>query len=266
MTAMYLDDRLVHTERGPVSVATGGVGPDMVLLHSLMTDRNVYDRVLPDFAADHTVHLVDLPGFRATAPVAGDIVEYGATINAYVLAAGMATPPVLLGNGLGAFVALGALVGDAELYGDVVLAGVGATFPDEARPAFDMMAARATTEGMAGVVDTAVLRIFSAEYLDEHPGELAERREVLLATPVAAFVAACRTLAALDLVDVVGRIPNRTLIVTGSEDTATPPAMGRGLDALLPDSRYVELAGIAHGPQLEDPERFIDVVRTFLDN
>jgi 3-oxoadipate enol-lactonase len=174
-------------------------------------------------------------------------------------------PPTLVGNGLGAFVALGALITDQELFGDVVLAGVGATFPEDARPAFGVMADKATSEGMAAVVDIAVLRIFTEDYLADHPDELAERRDVMLATPPAAFATACAALAVLDLRDRVPQLRNRTLIVTGSEDAATPPAMGEELDNLMPNSTYVELDGIAHGPQLQDPAGFLRTVRAFLE-
>ncbi len=261
-----LTERLVHTERGPVSAAIGGSGPDMVLLHSLLTNRHVYDRVLPDFATDHTVHLVDLPGFGATSLVGPDVTEFGATIASYVRAAELPAPATLVGNGLGAFVALGALLDDQALFGDVVLAGVGATFPDDALPAFTTMAAGAEAAGMAGVVDVAVRRIFTEDYLAAHPEDLAERRAVMLATRVPAFATACAALAAMDLSDRVGGIANRTLIVTGSDDAATPPAMGRELDALMENSVFVELEGIAHGPQLQDPQQFVRVVRRFLDN
>lgn len=258
-------DRLVHTEAGPVSTAIGGSGPDLILLHSLLTNRHVYDRVLPDLAEDHTVHTIDLPGFGATAPAEPDVVAYGATIAAYVAGADMDEPPAIIGNGLGGFVTLGALITDQDLFGDVVLAGAGATFPDDARPAFTMMAERATSAGMAAIVDVAVRRIFTEEYLEKHPEEIAERRDVMLETPPAAFATACAALGNLHLVDQVTDIRNRTLILTGSEDAATPPALGIELDGLMPNSVYEELPGIAHGPQLQDPEGFVSTVCRFLD-
>ncbi len=34
---------------------------------------------------------------------------------------------------------------------------------------------------------------------------------------------------------------------------------------LIPDSRYVEFAGSGHWPQLDDPERFADILIDFIE-
>ena len=45
-------------------VVQAGNGPDLLLLHSLLAERSVFDRVLPDLATDFRV---SLPTCRATA-------------------------------------------------------------------------------------------------------------------------------------------------------------------------------------------------------
>jgi pimeloyl-ACP methyl ester carboxylesterase len=52
--------------------------------------------------------------------------------------------------------------------------------------------------------------------------------------------------------------------VVGSEDQATSPTMARELQAVLKNSRLIELDGIAHAPQLQDPARFLDAIDGFL--
>jgi 3-oxoadipate enol-lactonase len=257
-------ERRVDTALGSVSFASGGDGTDLFLFHSLLSDRNVFDRVLPALAAQHTVHIVDLPGYRESTLVAPRIEAYGDIAAALIREGGFSPRPALLGNGFGAFVALACAIGHGDLIGRLVLAGVGATFPPEARPAFGLMAGRAGEGGMEAVVDIAVRRIFSEVFLEENPAELAERRDVLVRTPVAAFTNACRILESLDLVAAAPAVKNPVLIVVGSDDQATTPAMGRQLHDLLVDSRYVELPGVAHGPQLQDPAGFAAVVGPFL--
>jgi len=56
-----------------------------------------------------------------------------------------------------------------------------------------------------------------------------------------------------------------TLVVWGEQDTVTPPDQGRRLAALLPDAELVMLDRINHIPHLEDPDRFFEVLRGFLD-
>jgi pimeloyl-ACP methyl ester carboxylesterase len=56
-----------------------------------------------------------------------------------------------------------------------------------------------------------------------------------------------------------------TLVVWGEQDTVTPPDQGRRLAAMLPNSELVMLDGINHIPHLEDPNRFFEALRAFLD-
>ncbi len=45
---------------------------------------------------------------------------------------------------------------------------------------------------------------------------------------------------------------------------ATPPSLSASLHQAMPDSTYIELDSVAHGPQLQAPDRFLDAVEPFL--
>lgn len=254
-----------ETNRGAVSVERVGDGPDLVMLHSLLSDRHVFDPVVPALAERWRVNLVDLPGFGATGPAEVGIDNYADVVGA-LLESGEFDPSTtaVLGNGLGAFVALGAAVRHGDRFDRLVLVGCGATFPDGATAAFTAMAARVDEGGMGAVMDVAVRRIFSEDFLAAHPELEAERREVLERTDPAAFRTACLSLVGLDYRAAVGSITNPTLVVVGSDDLATPPAMGRDLADRIPGAGYIELPGIAHAPQLQDPGGFLAAVGSFL--
>ena len=260
------NERIVETELGRVSVGTVGTGPDFVLLHSLLSNRNVFDRIVPLLSDRYTLHIVDLPGFGQTDMVAPSIDAYGSLIGAMMTEAGISADAVLLGNGLGGFVALGTAVNCGDRFDKLIIAGAGPGFPEEGKGPFKGMAAAAGENGMAGVVDVAVRRIFTEDYLEANPDDLAERRDVLLRTDVTAFQNACEALWTLDYFDAVTGITNKTLLVVGSDDSATPPALVRQLDELMPNTTYVELPGVAHGPQLQDPEGFVTVLDNFLSS
>jgi 3-oxoadipate enol-lactonase len=118
---------------------------------------------------------------------------------------------------------------------------------------------------MSAVTPTALHRIFTDEFLDAHPEEAAERARVLEAADPEVFVTACLALQKVDFTKGSSSLAIPTLIVVGDEDQATPPAMAAFLDGLLPDSRVVVLPGIAHAPQLQDPEGFIETISSFLE-
>lgn len=258
------EERIIQTSRGSVSFSSTGEGPDLVLLHSLLSNRHAFDRVVPRLAEDFTVHLIDLPGFGRTELQPASMDAYGDLIGAMLAEGGFGPETALLGNGLGGFVALATAIRHGHTFGRLIIAGAGPGFPEDAKPAFAGMAANAGEHGMAGVVDVAVRRIFSEEYLAAHPEDLVDRREALLATDVTAFQRACEALKTLDYFEQVASITNPTLVVVGSDDQATPPALARQLVEAIPDSTYIELPGVAHGPQLQDPEGFLAVISPFL--
>lgn len=241
-----------------------GAGADLVMLHSLLTDRRVYDRIVPTLAIEHRVTVVDLPGYGESTRVSGGIDAYADAVGAVMEAAGVAPGAAVLGNGLGAFVALGLAIRHPEQVGRLVLAGAAARFPEDVRGAFDTMAERATSHGMDSVAEIAVARIFADDYAAAHPEMVEERRRALLAMDASGFVDGCRVIRDVDFTAELPAMSTPTLVVVGSDDRATLPAYGRQLAAAIPGAEYLELPGVAHGPQLQAPEAFLAVIEPFL--
>ncbi len=256
-------NKTVTTRLGRVSYAESGEGQALVILHSLLTDRHAFDSVIGDLPG--RVVTLDLPGF-------GDSDHADPTIEAFADIMAAATeqlceegePPIVMGNGLGAFVTLGMAIRHRDLVSKMVLVGCGATFPENARPAFRKMIDVVSADGMAAVTPLALRRIYTEDYLGSHPGEAAERARVLAETDPAAFTSACQALYELDFTDRVAMLDTPTLIVVGADDGATPPEMAAYLHDLLPNSQLSVLPGVAHAPQLQEPESFLGAIEPFL--
>jgi 3-oxoadipate enol-lactonase len=45
-----------------------GNGPDVLMLHSLLTELTVFDRILPALVHDYRITCINLPGFGKSAP------------------------------------------------------------------------------------------------------------------------------------------------------------------------------------------------------
>lgn len=255
----------VETSLGSVSSEQVGQGPDLVILHSLLTDRRAFDPVVADLARSRTVHLVDLPGFGESSPVEGGIDSYADAIGAFLEASRFdPAATALMGNGLGAFIALGVAVRHGHLIERLCLVGGGLTFPEEARTTFGSMATRVDEGGMAAVVEVALRRIFPEAYLARHPQQAEERRRVLLGTDRFAFIAACRALQTVDYRSQASEVTVPTLVVVGSEDGATTPAMAEEIRGSVPRAELRVLDGLGHAPQLQDPEEFVRAISGFL--
>jgi L-proline amide hydrolase len=72
------------------------------------------------------------------------------------------------------------------------------------------------------------------------------------------------TLRSWSVVDRVDRIAVPTLVVTGAHDEATPATVQPFVDG-IPDVRWEVFADSSHMPHVEEEERYLDVVGTFLD-
>lgn len=256
------DQRLVETSLGRVSYVESGSGKPLVILHSLLTDRHAFDGVIPSLPG--RVLALDLPGYGQSDRSEPTIEAFG-DLMAAAVAQLCHEPATVMGNGLGSFVALGLAIRHPELVDRLVLVGAGATFPESARPAFANMAQLVESSGLAAVAPTALRRIFTEDYLETHPDEVTERTRALEAADPEVFAAACRAIEHVDLTEGARSVSVPTLIVVGEEDQATPPAMATALDGLLANSRVVVLPGIAHAPQLQDPDLFIDTISGFVE-
>ncbi|HKX75579.1 MAG TPA: alpha/beta fold hydrolase, partial [Acidimicrobiia bacterium] len=169
------------------------------------------------------------------------------------------------GNGFGGFVALGVAVHYGSLFERLLLLGCGAGFSPEGKRAFAAMAALVEKGGMAAVVETALRRIFTEDYIAGHPEEADQRRRVLADIPVVSFVNGCRALMEVDYQPQLTQVSNPTLVVTGAEDRATPPTLGEELAGMMPRATFRLLPGLAHAPHLQDPSTLLASVGDFLD-
>lgn len=61
------------------------------------------------------------------------------------------------------------------------------------------------------------------------------------------------------------RITRPTLVLWGKEDGVVTPAYGERLAAALPNARFELVAGAAHYPQIEQPERVAAAIERFAD-
>jgi 3-oxoadipate enol-lactonase len=240
-----------------------GEGPDLVLLHSLLSDRTSFDRLADLMSSKRRLILVNLPGFGGSAP-AEPIGGYAERVLELLADLDLAPGVDMLGNGLGSFVALRMAASRTAKLGRLVLLGAAIAFPEPARQVFRALADKVEREGMGAVADAAMARMFPADFIAANPATVADRRTVFSAIDPAVFAAAARALAALDLGPLLDRVRNPVQIVVGEKDGATPPALGRALAERLADAQFVELPGVGHAPHIQAPDQVIKAISPFL--
>jgi 3-oxoadipate enol-lactonase len=247
-----------------LDVARQGHGRNLVLLHSLLSDRTAFDKIAPRLAEERTLWLVNLPGFGASAPAGPTLEDFADRIAEQLTAMGLEGPTDLLGNGFGGFVSVALAVRYGALFDRLVLVDTGAAIPPEGKPAFHGMAERVEKGGMEAVLATALQRMFPDDFLSVHPAIAEERKASLRAANPTQFAVACRALAQFDRRADMAAIRNPTLVVVGLRDTAMPPALSHELASGIPGATLVELPHCGHSPHIQDPDGFWQAIKPFL--
>lgn len=238
-----------------------GHGPDLLLIHSLLTERTVFDLVLPRLAAKYRVTRINLPGFGRTPAIplhtVADHADYVARVMDELKLPGDTT---VFGNGFGAFVALELAIRHGKRFGRLIVADTLAAFPEPARVPFRAMAERVAKDGMAGVLDAAIGRMFPQKFSEKNGDVVAARKAALAKVDPQCFARACLALASMDLSNNLEKIENPALVLCGALDQTTPPALARDLAEKIRGARYEEIPDSGHCPMLEQPELLIQAL------
>jgi len=254
----------IRLPEGAIDVIETGTGRPLILLHSLLADRSIFDRVVPKLARTRRVVCPDLPGFGGSSAAGASISGIADRVALLFDALDLPRETDVLGNGFGGFVASTLAIRHGRRFDRLVLADTGLGFDEPGRAAFHGMAGRVRAGGMDAVIDIAMRRLFPDDFLAANPAILAERRAALLRTDPTLFAFACEALAALDLTSEIGGIRNPTLVLVGTLDAATPPPMSHALAAAIDGARLVELPGLGHAPMAQDPDAFLAAISAFL--
>ena len=250
---------------GELVVAEHGTGTPCLLVHGFPFDRRMWRGQLAAFP-DLRLILPDLRGHgesEATPPpyTLVDLAEDLRQILDH-----LAIEQVILGGlSMGGYVAL-AFAGryPERLRALLLLDTHPKADPPEVRKSRAETAARARKEGVAALVPELTERFVKGR--DVEPETVALIRQMIASTSVEGMVGSLTAMAARpDSTPILDAITCPTLIVVGSEDQITPPAMAREMQAGIPGAELVEIPGAGHLAPLEAPAPVNAALRAFLD-
>src|ERR1043165_4119645 len=91
---------------GTVNAAQTGSGPPLVLMHSLLSDRASFDRIVPELSESFRVVVPELPGFGQSEAVSGGLAAVADRMAGAVDDCADGEDVIVLGNGYGGVVGL----------------------------------------------------------------------------------------------------------------------------------------------------------------
>lgn len=276
--ATVLPRRTVRLHGSRVAYVDEGTGPVVVLLHGITSSAATWNAVAPDLARTNRVIVPDLPGHGGSTRARGEYSISGFALFVrdllYALDIDRAT---VVGHSLGGGVAMQLLYTNPEQVSRLVLVASGGLGRDVGLPL-----RLATLPGAELVLPVLCNRHLSgpvnalAQVLQPFlPAELLELRQsyATLSHPAArrAFLSTVRgaidwqgqridATARLHLAD---RVPS--LMVWGDQDLMIPIHHGRRAAEANDRTRFVAFPATGHFPHAEDPDRFLVLLRDFLD-
>jgi 3-oxoadipate enol-lactonase len=135
----------------------------------------------------------------------------------------------------------------------------------EARENRFRMAEQVLREGSRVAAEAMIPKLFAERTRNER-GEMVERvRRWILDTPPTTIAAAQLGMAERpDMTDMLPHIDVPALVLCGEFDAISPPEEMRAFAAMMPQARYVEIAGAGHMAPMEEPAAVNQAIREFL--
>jgi 3-oxoadipate enol-lactonase len=261
MTTPFADVGSIELSWGRLSYRRQpGGGRPIVLLHPLALASQVWELAVGELANERSAIAVDLRGHGesdwdgrpfAIADLAEDVIRLLQALN---------TPQCdVIGMSMGGCVAMTIAAARPNMVNRLVLCDTTAWYGPEAPATWEKRALDAEQKPRHELLPFQVKRWFNEGFAERQPTVVQQVVDIFLRTPGRLHAQACRSLGAFDGRPLLGSIEAKTLVVTGEEDYATPPSMGRSLAEAVPGAVFSLWPGVRHFAVIESGElrRFI---------
>jgi pimeloyl-ACP methyl ester carboxylesterase len=256
-----------------------GHGPVVILVHGIAGSSRTWRAVMPALARDYTVLAPDLLGHGQSAKPIGDysLGAFASGLRDLLGVLGIERGTVV-GHSLGGGVAMQLAYQHPECCERLVLESSGGlgrevswflrllTLPgtEVVMPLVTRGAIRDRGNGVSRFLHARGIRSARLDEIWRGYGSLAEspNRQAFLRTLRAVVDAGGQTVSAMDRLYLAAAIP--TMIVWGERDAIIPVAHGRAAHDAIAGSRLEVMEGVGHFPHVEQPDRFVTLLRSFL--
>jgi 3-oxoadipate enol-lactonase len=237
--------------------------PVLILSHSLGADSRMWEPQVKVLKEHFHILRYDHPGHGKSdiRPQKATIDDFGADILALMDHCAL-DRVYFCGLSLGGMVALWLGANAQERFSRLIICSAAAHIEDTSLLRGRIEKIR--REGGLESITESVLGVwFTPGFREREPGKMIRITKMFLSTKVEGYAATAESVCLLDLRSVISRITIPTLVLYGSEDHATPPALNRFIQETIPGAQGICLA-TAHLANYEAVEKFSNAVRDFL--
>lgn len=247
-----------------------GTGPAVVFVHGVGLDRSVWSRQMNAINSSHTAIAYDLPGHGvdATTPTPlMDLNSYSDDLLAVLNATGIERATIV-GGAFGGCIARRLAAREPARVASLVLLSQIFRRSAEASVAILNRYRMAETEGVRSIMEPAIQRWFSQEFLDHGQEAVEYVRDMVARTGRKAFLSAYHAFATTDieLADEAGDIVCPVLLVTGEHDSNSTPSEAHALAAVMRCAKVSIIPTARHLISIEAAERLDADLLCFLSS
>lgn len=131
------------------------------------------------------------------------------------------------------------------------------------RETWETRSQTALTQGMSALVEGTMGRWFTPQFHQAHPEKVDKIRKMFLETSPQGFAACCAAIREMDQRESIKNISAKTLVIGGTKDAGTTPAMAEFMANAIPEAKLVLLAA-AHLSNIESADDFNAALIEFL--
>src|SRR4029453_5432856 len=170
-----------------------------------------------------------------------------------------------IGLSMGGMVAQQLAVRHPQLVTSIVGANSSSSYDEAPRAIWKARIETVRSQGMEAIADGVMQRWFTPEFREHPEGakRVAALRSVLVATDPKAYVDSCEAVSRIEFYATNPRIACPALVIAGTRDEATPPAMARAIRNTISGAELATLP-TAHLSAVERPAEFANLVVEFM--
>ncbi len=239
--------------------------PVVTLSNSLATNLGMWEPTLPALTSRFRVLRYDTRGHGQTeAPRGAYTLEQLAEDALGLLRALDVQRTHWVGLSLGGMIGQTLALKAPDALMSLSLCDTSSRLPADAKPMWDERIRTAETKGMEPLVESTLVRWFTAPFRERHKDVVDRVATMIRTTPVAGYAGCCQAIAALNLTDRLSAIKLPTVVIVGEDDPGTPVAASRVIADNIKGARLDIIPAAAHLSNMEQPEVFNRALSSFL--
>lgn len=267
-----MTEHAFQLHHGNAACTVNGSGRPLLLIHGFPFDHTMWQNQIEPLAEHCQVIAPDLRGYGGSSLAQKDAEQgvlmstYAEDLIAVLDQVGVNEPVILCGFSMGGYI----LWQLAKRFPERVKALVpcdtrAAADTDDARAGREKMASTVAETGTEPVVEAMLPKLVAKHTLDARPELVEQVSSMIRGARPAAIAAAQRGMAQRpDMTDALAEFDWPALLIGGAEDAISPPAEMRGIADVLPQGRFVEIAGAGHMSPLENAPAFNEALLAFV--